>query len=390
MGRFVVMPVRLSVSAGLIAVAMLWTDPAFAQGSDSVKYWVYFGTGANHIYVSSFDDGTGALSAPREAAEIGRPGFLAIHPQDGTLYAVGREPGTGGAPKGIVAAFEIDQATGDLRERNRTGTAGRGASHVSVNSSATGLAAVNYGDANTVSLPVRPDGRVGELVSDLQHSGSSVHPQRQGEPHPHSANFTPDGRLVIVPDLGTDELVAYEFDPQTAQLRRRSDPQLKMPPGSGPRHMTFHPNGRWAYVINELASTVAFLEYDSSAGSLRTVQITSTLPEGYDGPPNTTAEVLVHPNGRFLYGSNRGSNTIAVFAIDASSGRLTAVERVSTGGNWPRNFKLSPTGRFLLAANQRSDDVRVFRVDSETGRLEPTGASVSLPSPMCVRFVSAK
>ena len=249
--------------------------------------------------------------------------------------------------------------------------------------------AVNYGDGNTVSLSILADGGVGELVSDLQHSGSSVHPQRQGEPHPHSANFTPDGRLVIVPDLGTDELVAHEFDSSTARLQRRSDPQVKMPPGSGPRHMTFHPNGRWAYVINELASTVAFLEYDSSAGSLRTVQVISTLPESYDGPPNTTAEVLVHPNGQFLYGSNRGSNTIAVFAIDQSSGRLSAVARVSTGGDWPRNFKLSPSGKFLLVANQRSEDVGVFRVDLETGRIEPTGATVSIPSPMCVRFVPA-
>lgn len=355
-----------------------------------MTHWVYFGTGASHIYVSSFDEEAGALGVPREAAEIERPGFLAIHPQGEMLYAVGREAGGGGAPKGIAAAFAIDRSTGGLRERNRSGTAGRGAAHVAVNSAATGLAAVNYGDGNTVSLSIQSDGRVGELVSDLRHSGSSVNPQRQGEPHPHSANFTPDGRLVIVPDLGTDELVAYEFDSRTARLQRRSGPQLKMPPGSGPRHMTFHPNGRWAYVINELASTVAFLEYDSSAGALRTVQIISTLPEGYDGPQNTTAEVLVHPNGRFLYGSNRGSNTIAVFAIDPSSGRLSAVERVSTGGDWPRNFKLAPSGRFLLVANQRSDDVRVLRVDSESGRLELTGASVSVPSPMCVRFVPAR
>lgn len=371
------------------AIALLWAGPALAQENPQMTHWVYFGTGANHIYVSSFDEGTGALGAPREAAEIGRPGFLAIHPQGETLYAVGREAGAGGPPKGIAAAFAIDPSNGGLQERNRSGTAGRGASHVSVNSPATGLVAVNYGDGNTVSLSILPDGRVGELVSDLPHSGSSVHPQRQGEPHPHSANFTPDGRLVIVPDLGTDELVAYDFDPQTARLQRRGDPQVKMPPGSGPRHMTFHPNGRWAYVINELASTVAFLEYDSSAGSLRTVQVISTLPEGYDGPQNTTAEVLVHPNGRFLYGSNRGSNTIAVFAIDQSSGRLSAVERVSTGGDWPRNFKLSPSGRFLLVANQRSDDVRVLRVDLKTGRIEPTGATVSVPSPMCVRFVPA-
>lgn len=378
-------------SSCLLPVSLTATALIFACSEEepALNHWVYFGTGASHIYVSKFDPGSGQLGAPREAAEIGRPGFLAIHPSADILYAVGREVKEGSPPEGFAAAFRIDTATGDLQAINRGPTAGRGASHVAVNATATVLAAVNYGDGNTVSLALKPDGSIGELVSDLPHSGSSAHPQRQTGPHPHSANFTPDGSFVIVPDLGTDELVSYSVDPATARLARRSDPQVKMAPGSGPRHMTFHPNGRWAYVINELASTIAVLEYGAGEGSLEPVQTISTLPEDYDGPTNTTAEVLVHPNGRFLYGSNRGSNTIAVFAIESSTGRLSFVQRESTGGDWPRNFRLSLDGAFLLVANQRSDDVHVFRVDSETGSLTPTGASVSVPGPMCVKFVPA-
>lgn len=354
-----------------------------------VKHWVFFGTGASHIYVSSFDGASGGLGAPREAAEIGRPGFLAVHPEGEILYAVGRDSEPGSVPVGFAAAFAIDRTNGNLKELNRTSTAGRGAAHVAVNAIATALAAVNYGDGNTVSLTLEPDGRVGSLVSDMRHEGSSVHAQRQTEPHPHSANFTPDGQFVVVPDLGTDELVAYGIDPQTARLERTPDPQVMMEPGSGPRHMTFHPDGRRAYVINELASTVTVLDYGAETGSLTAIQTVSTLPDGYDGPANTTAEVLVHPNGRFLYGSNRGSNSIAVFGIDSSSGRLDPVERVSTGGDWPRNFRLSPDGRFLLVANQRSDSVHVFHVDHETGRIAETGVAISVPNPMCVRFVPA-
>ncbi len=372
----------------LLGCLVLGCAPQVPQ-AEPAKHWVFFGTGADHIYVSSFDEGTGALGEPRPAAEIGRPGFLAVHPNGEILYAVGREAADGGPPSGFAAAFAIDRADGTLQELNRAPTAGRGAAHVAVSPSGAALAAVNYGDGNTVSLSLEADGRLGALVSDLAHEGSSVNPQRQGEPHPHSANFTPDGRFVFVPDLGTDELVAYAVDGVTAGLERRPDPQLRMEPGSGPRHMTFHANGRWAYVINELLSTVTVLYYDAASGAIVPEQTVSTLPEGYDGPANSTAEVLVHPNGRFLYGSNRGSNTIAVFEVDPSSGRLAPVERVPTGGDWPRNFRLAPEGRYLLVANQRSDDVHVLHLDPESGRLTPAGGRISVPNPMCVRFVPA-
>ncbi len=383
-------PARAAVwpqwGAALAAVALA-AACAHAPEDDAVMHWVYVGTGAQHIYVAAFDDATGEIGEPRKAAAIGRPGFLALHPTKDVLYAVGREREGESSWRGEAAAFSLDRETGDLSEINRAPTNGNGAAHVAVHPAGGAIAACNYGDGNTVSLTLRSDGSLGSLVSDEAHSGSSAHPTRQGEPHPHSVNFTPDGKILIVPDLGTDELVAYSFDAGTAALERTPDQQLRMAPGSGPRHLTFHPAGRWAYVINELASTVTALEYEAATGGFEVLQTIGTLPEDYDGPVNSTAEVLVHPSGKFLYGSNRGDNSIAVFSIADSDGRLAFVERTSTGGDWPRNFKLSPSGAFLLAANQRSDDVRVFRVDGATGRLEPTGASVSVPNPMCVRFV---
>lgn len=373
--------------ACILAVAM--TAGCQVEESATTTHWVYFGTGAQHIYVAPFNEATGELGEAAEAAEIGRPGFLAVHPQGDRIYAVGRSSAEGSPPEGFAAAYGIDSSTGGLTELNRSATAGSGAAHVSVSAEAAVLAAVNYGDGNTVTLALEPDGRLGQVVSDIAHEGSSVHEQRQQQPHPHAANFTPDDRFLVVPDLGTDELVVYAVDLATGRLEPRPDLVVPTEPGAGPRHMTFHPNGRWAYVINELASTVTGYSYESGSGVLRPLQTIGTLPEGYDGPANTTAEVLVHPDGHFLYGSNRGSNTIAVFSLDASNGLLTAQGHAPTGGDWPRNFRLSPSGRFLLVANQRSDDIHVFSVDGTTGALTPTGTVIQVPSPMCVRFVPA-
>ena len=348
---------------------------------------MYVGTGTDHIDVSSCNPASGGLSEVRPAAQIGRPGFLAIHPGGSILYAVGREFEAGSAPNGFAAAYSIDRRSAALRELNRAPTSGRGASHVAVSSTGHALIAVNYGDGNIVSLTLEGDGRLGSLASDVPDTGSSIHPERQQKPHPHSANLTPDGGFGVVPNPGADGLVIYAIDPETARLAKHNGAEVPMVPGSGPRHMTFHANGAWAYVINELASPVALLDYDAARGSLQVRQTFSTLPEGYDGPSNTTAEVLVHPNGCFLYGSNRGSNTIALFAIDSASGQLYPVQHLSTGGDWPCNFRLTPNGRFLLVANQRSDDVHVLSLDPQTGQLTPTGAKIEVPSPMCVRFV---
>ena len=358
------------------------------QALSARDYWVYFGTSAEHIYVSSFDTETGMLSAPRQVAKVGRPGFLAIHPSERFLYAVGREESDGDRPTGFAHAYTIDREDGSLRRLNRVATTGVGAAHVAVDSRGRALVAANYFDGNVVSMTLESDGRLGRLVSKEQHVGSSINPDRQGEPHPHSSNFSPDDRWVVVPDLGTDELVVYRINPATAELKRNHDVKVMMAPGSGPRHFTFHPNGRWAYAINELGSTVTALEYLGATGDLRHIQTITTLPPDYSGPKSTTAEVLVHPNGRVLYGSNRGDNSLTVFALEESSGLLTEVERVKTGGDWPRNFRIGPSGKYLLAANQRSNDVFVFRIDPNTGKLTATGTKIEMPAPICIRFVA--
>ncbi len=360
------------------------------QSVQAEKYWVFFGTSDEHIYVSSFDTDSGELSAPRQAAAVSRPGFLAIHPGQGYLYAVGRENSADGPPVGFAQAYTIDRRNGSLSELNRIETGGAGAAHVGVDSRGRTLVAANYGDGSVVSATLLDNGRLGELVSNVQHRGSSVNPDRQQAPHPHSANFTPDDRFVVVPDLGTDELAVYAIDPLSAELQRNRKVKVMMAPGSGPRHFTFHPNGRWAYVINEMGSTVTALSYDGSLGDFKTLQTVSTLPNDYAGPENSTAEVLVHSNGRLLYGSNRGDNSLAVFSINPSDGRLSEIERVKTGGDWPRNFRIGPSGKFLLAANQRSNDVFVFQIDATSGKLTPSGNKIEMPAPICVRFVSAQ
>jgi 6-phosphogluconolactonase len=227
---------------------------------------------------------------------------------------------------------------------------------------------------------------LGEATAFIQHEGSSVDPRRQAGPHAHSINVAPDNRFAFVADLGLDRVMIYRFDPQRGTLEANNPPWASLAPGAGPRHFAFHPSGRSAYVINEMKSTVTAFAYDANRGSLDEIQTVTTLPESFIGN-NTTAEVQVHPSGRFLYGSNRGHDSIAVYAIDAETGRLTFVEHESTGGSTPRNFGLDPDGRYLLAANQASDSVVVFRIDAATGALTPTGHSIEVPSPVCVRIV---
>jgi 6-phosphogluconolactonase len=247
----------------------------------------------------------------------------------------------------------------------------------------------NYGSGSVACLPVKEDGRLAEASAFIQHTGSSVNPQRQQGPHAHSVNMSPDNRFAMVADLGLDEVLVYRFDPVKGSLAANDPPFAKVKPGSGPRHFAFHPGGKFAYVINELASTVTALAYDARRGILSEVQTVSTLPPGFTGT-STTAEVQVHPSGKFLYGSNRGHDSIAVFGIDARKGTLTPIEHVPTQGKTPRNFGIDPTGSYLLAANQSSDNVVVFRIDPQTGRLTPTGQVLEVGIPVCVKFVAAR
>jgi 6-phosphogluconolactonase len=340
---------------------------------------VYFGTYGKGIYRSGFDARTGQLSAPELAAELRNPSFVALAPNGRTLYAVS-EAGRQGA----VAAFSID-AEGRLTKIGERDSGGAGPCYVAVDRTGRAALVANYGGGTVAALPLDEKGGFAPGGSVVKHSGKGSHPKRQEAPHAHSINLSPDNRFAVAADLGIDKLLVYRFDPKAATLAPNDPPSFDTKPGSGPRHFTFHPNGRFAYVINELASTVTALSWDAKRGALAELQTVSTLPEGFSGE-STTAEVVVHPSGKFLYGSNRGHDSIAVFTVDARKGTLTAAGHTPTQGSTPRNFVIDPGGAWLLAANQRSNNVVVFRIDQKTGGLAPAGPPVEVPSPVCIRF----
>jgi 6-phosphogluconolactonase len=243
----------------------------------------------------------------------------------------------------------------------------------------------HYGSGSVAAFPLRADGSLGAVGAFIQHHGSSADPKRQG-PHAHSVGFDIANRRAFCADLGLDKLLIYQLEPKTATLTTNDPPSVSLTPGAGPRHFTVHPNGRYLYVINELNSTITTFDYDASRGGLKESQTVSTLPEKFTAP-NTAAEIAIHPNGRFLYGSNRGHDSIAVYAVDKSTGKLTLIEHQSTLGKTPRAFGIDPTGSFLLAANQNSDSIVVFRIDPRTGRLKATGQTLEVPTPVCVTFL---
>ncbi len=342
---------------------------------------VYFGTytrGASKgIYLSRLNTKTGALTAPVLAAEVVNPSFLALHPNRRFLYAVGEQP-----KGGLITAFAIDEKTGLLTLLNQQSTRGGGPCHVVVDKTGQCALVANYGSGSVAAFPIQNDGRLGEAVSFFQHEGSSVNPQRQKGPHAHGVTLDPVRPLAFVPDLGLDKVLLYRFDAAKAALTPNNPPFIAVSPGAGPRHVSFHPNGRWLYVINEMGNTITAFD----AATLAAFQTVPTLPADFTGK-NTTAEIEVHPNGRFLYGSNRGHDSIAVFAIDPQNGQLTLVEHQPSQGKTPRSFAIDPSGRFLLAAHQDSDNVVVFRVAADTGRLTPTGQSMEVPIPVCVVYL---
>ena len=379
-----------AVVAGLVLCSLVSTSPAADRvgardGAESLR--VYVGTytrgSSQGIYLSCLDLSTGKLDAPALAAEVVNPSFLAVHPNRRFLYAVGEMGSFAGKRAGAVSAFSIDPDTGKLRLLNQQPSGGAGPCHLAVDRTGRNVLAANYGGGSVVCLPIEPDGRLGEATSSVQHEGSSVNPRRQSGPHAHCINLDAANRFAVSADLGLDKVLVYRFDAAAGKLAPNDPPWAKVAPGAGPRHFAFHPSARFAYVINELDSTVTAFRYDAKGGALTSVETVSTLPDGFDGQ-NTTAEIEVHPSGRFLYGSNRGHDSIVIFAVDGEKGTLRYVGHQSTGGKTPRNFGVDPTGRYLLAANQATDNIVVLRVDAETGQLHETGHSVSVPSPVCV------
>jgi 6-phosphogluconolactonase len=376
---------------GILAIAPSGqTGASPTAGGDML---VYFGTytrdTSKGIYVSRLDLASGALTDPELAAEITNPSFLAIHPTGDFLYAVNEVGTFEGEETGSVSAFAIDRRTGQLTALNQQASRGRGPAHLVVDPTGGNVLVANYGGGSVAVLPIGQDGRLSPASASIQHTGSSVDPKRQQRPYAHSINVDPGNRFAYAADLGIDQVLIYRFDPRRGSLVPNSPSSASVQPGSGPRHFTFHPSGRFAYVINEMALTVTAFSADPERGALTELQTISTLPPGQTVESGySTAEVQVHPSGRFLYGSNRGHDTIVVFSIDETSGRLTHVENQPTQGSTPRHFGIDPTGSYLLAANQRSDSVVVFRIDQQSGRLMPAGHKVEIGAPVCVQFVA--
>jgi 6-phosphogluconolactonase len=374
----------MGIKAFITAVFLFAASSTVSAESLPVYFGTYTSRGENSskgIYRSVLDLETGRLTNPVLAAEARNPSFLEIHPNGKFLYAVSE---SGGA--GSVSAYAIDGDTGGLKLLNQQSSGGAGPCHVSIDHAGRNVLVANYGSGSASVIPIKSDGGLGEPTGFVQHAGSSVNPGRQKGPHAHSINVSPDDRFAFVADLGIDKVMIYRLDVEKGTIVANSPAFAKVRPGAGPRHFALGPSGKYAYVINELDCTVTAFAYDSASGALTEVQTITTLPNAFDGS-NSCAEVRAHPSGKFLYGSNRGHDSIVVYRVDPAKGTLTFVEHETADIKTPRNFNIDPTGKFCLVANQGGDSVVVFRINQKTGALEPTGHKVFIARPVCVRFL---
>jgi 6-phosphogluconolactonase len=361
-----------------LAAALLSTSTLAMASSHLIFLGTYTRSTSKGIYAVHLDDSTGALSTPVVAAETPNPAWITFSPDHRRLYAIHES-------EAQAVGFRVDPAAMKLTPLPVTSTPkANSPSHLAVDATGQVLLAANYRDGRAEAIPIKPDGTLG-TPRILQHSGKGPNKERQDQSHIHSATLSPDNRFVIFCDLGTDKIFTYALDAATAALTPAEPPFVNAEPGAGPRHFKFGLDGRHAYATNELASTIAVYDYDEARGALKSKQVISMLPAGFKGV-STAAEVRVHPNGKFVYGSNRGHDSIAVFAVDAASGRLKLIEITPSGGKVPRNFALSPNGKWLVCAHQDSDNLTVFRVDETTGRLTRTASTATVPACVCVLF----
>jgi 6-phosphogluconolactonase len=352
-------------------------------GESLVYFGTYTGAKSKGIYVSKFDSTTGKLSAPELIAEIKNPSFLAVAPGEHFLYAISE------VGQGVVSAFAISSATGKLVPLNQQSSGGNGPCHLAVDATGKCLLVANYGSGGIAALPIHADGSLGEATTTIQHTGSSVNLQRQAGPHAHFILPSPDNRFVLNCDLGLDKVFAYRLDADAGKLSAGDPPFATVAPGSGARHLTFSRDGKFVYVISEMGNTITAFGYAATNAAMTETQTISTLPKDFSGS-SACAEIALHPNGKFLYGSNRGHDSIVVFAVDQNTGKLTFVEHQSTQGRTPRHFAIDPSGHWLLAEDQGSDSVVVFAIDADTGKLKPTGQSITVGAPVCAVFVGEK
>lgn len=363
-----------------------------AEDSSPRALWLYVGTYTSGktpgegIYLLEMDAVSGAVATRGAAAKLANPTFLAVHPTGKYLYAVNEVGSIQGKKGGGVSALSINPATGALTLLNQQSSVGNGPCHLTVDHAGKNVLVANYGGGSVACLPIQTDGSLSPASCFIQHEGKSVDRDRQEGPHAHAIEVDQANRFAFAPDLGLDKVLIYQFDSAKGSLTANEPAFARVAPGSGPRHLAFHPGGKYAYVITEMGNTITVFTYDSEKGALREAQTISTLPEDFQGK-SYCAEVEAHPSGKFVYGSNRGHDSIAIFTVEAATGKLTAAGHQSTLGKNPRHFAIDPTGAFLLAENQDSNSVVVFRIDQETGGLKQVGEPVRIPMPVCIRMV---
>jgi 6-phosphogluconolactonase len=361
-----------------------------SHAGDTVRAYIgtYTSKGSEGIYVLELDRDAGTVTEARVAAKQKDPSFAAIHPNGKFLYAVSEVDATDGKKGGGVSAYKIDAATGNLELLNGEITGGGAPCHLIVDPTGKNLLIANYSGGSVACLPINTDGSLKPTSSFVQHVGTSVDKGRQEAPHAHSINVDPTGDYAVVADLGLDKVLVYKFDSDHGQLVPNEPPSTSTKAGGGPRHFAFHPSGKYAYTNLEMTSEVTAFQVQSGC-VLAGIQTLSTLPDGQPVPGNSTAETQVHPSGKFVYVSNRGHNSLAIYTVDPKTGKLTHVGNQSTEGGVPRNFCIDPSGKYILAANQETDTVVVLKIDQETGKLTPTGSRAKVPTPVCVKFWTA-
>ncbi len=347
--------------------------------------WTHLDANSEGIYIYRLDLSSGALEFAGLVPESDDPSYLAVDPKHRFIYVVHEVR----KPHGTVSAFSIHPETGALTHLSERSTQSGGPCYLSMDKTGKLVLVSNYHGGSVTVLPVEQDGQLGEATDHVQHHGSSVNPGRQGEPHPHSILVDPSNRFAFVPDLGIDKVMIYQLDLPSGTLQPNDPPWVEVKPGAGPRHLIFHPEGRYAFLANELDSTVSSFNYSESTGSLQEVSTLPTLPDGFEGA-NYPSDIHVVPSGAFVYASNRGHDSIAIFAVDQKTGELTPVGHESTQGRTPRGFAIDPTGTFLLAANQDTNTVITLKIDPETGELEPTGHVAEVPGPVCMKMIRPK
>jgi 6-phosphogluconolactonase len=379
---------RIPISGLLLLVTLIMMNLPPAQAADN-NYLAYVGTysdrGGKGIYAYRFDAKTGKLVDLGLAVATPDPSFLATSSDGKLLYAVNETTTYQGQPTGSVSSFAIHKDTGKLTPLNTLSSRGPGPAHLVIDRSGKSLLVANYDGGNVAVFPILENGSLGEASAFVQHKGSSVVPDRQKGPHAHDIAMSPDNRFALVADLGLDQIIVYPFDSAKGTL---GTPHIvKVHPGAGPRHLAFSPNGKFVYLINEIQSSINSFSYSAANGELQELQTVSTLPKEFKGA-NDTAEIEVHPSGRFLYGSNRGQDSVVLFTIDPAKGTLTNAGFTLTRGKTPRNFAIDPTGHWLFAENHESDNFVIFKIDEKTGQLTPQGDALHVPAPVCIKFVA--